>query len=143
MNPEKLVVLGCLTILAIFMARLNGLLSLRHAIAGIGIVIYCYIPPATATEPASLQAPQEQQVLVVNDLMCGLHRVQVNDYAGLMIDSQPYGDYKTTMLDDQSNYVHQFGDKAELRVTQMGRIAFRLAGETRWASCKPLVFYRE
>lgn len=85
----------------------------------------------------------EEQVLVVNDLMCGLHRVQINDYAGLMIDSQPYGEYKTTMLDDQSNYVHQFGDKAELRVTQMGRIAFRLAGETRWASCKALVFYRE
>ena len=85
----------------------------------------------------------EQPNVVVNDFMCGLHRVQINDFAGLMIDSQPYGDYKTTMLDAESNYVHQFGDKAELRVTQQGRVAFRLKGETRWASCKPLVFYQE
>lgn len=95
-----------------------------------------------SVDARAASAPEEQ-VLVVNDLMCGLHRVQLNDYAGLMLDSQPYGEYKTTMLDSQSNYVHQFGEKAELRVTQMGRIAFRLAGETRWASCRPLVFYQE
>lgn len=80
-------------------------------------------------------------VIVVNDFMCGLHRVQVNDFSGLMVDGQPYGDYKTTMLDAQNNYVHQFGEKAEVRVTQYSRVAFRLAGETRWAACKPLVFH--
>lgn len=92
--------------------------------------------PQTATTAARKDVP----VIVVNDFMCGLHRVQVNDFSGLMVDGQPYGDYKTTMLDAQNNYVHQFGEKAEVRVTQYSRVAFRLAGETRWAACKPLVF---
>ena len=91
---------------------------------------------------AELKAAEEP-VIVVNDFMCGLHRVQINDFAGLMVDSQPYGDYKTTMLDEENNYVHRFGDKAEIRVTQHSRVAFRLKGETRWARCKPLVFYQE
>lgn len=85
--------------------------------------------------------PAGEPVIVVNDFMCGMHRVQINDYSGLMVDSQPYGDYKTTMLDAQNNYVHQFGEKAEIRVTQHSRVAFRLVGETRWASCTPLVFH--
>lgn len=85
--------------------------------------------------------PADDPVIVVNDFMCGLHRVQINDFAGLMVDGQPYGDYKTSMLDASNNYVHQFGDKAEIRVTPYSRVAFRLAGETRWASCKPLVFH--
>ena len=85
--------------------------------------------------------PDTDPVIVVNDFMCGLHRVQINDYSGLMVDGQPYGDYKTTMLDASSNYVHQFGEKAEIRVTPYSRVAFRLAGETRWASCTPLVFH--
>lgn len=89
---------------------------------------------------AELKAAEEP-VIVVNDFMCGLNRVQINDYSGLMVDGQPYGDYKTTMLDAQNNYVHQFGEKAEIRVTQYSRVAFRLAGETRWASCTPLVFH--
>lgn len=88
-----------------------------------------------------LKASPADPVIVVNDFMCGLHRVQINDYAGLMVDSQPYGDYKTTMLDAQNNYVHQFGEKAEVRVTQYSRVAFRLVGDTRWASCTPLVFH--
>lgn len=80
---------------------------------------------------------------VANDFMCGLNRVTIGDDAHLRVNGEDKGEHRTTMLDDQSNYVHQFGDRAELRVTQMGRIAFRLAGETRWASCKALVFYRE
>ncbi len=80
---------------------------------------------------------------VANDFMCGLYRVTIGDDAHLRVNGDDQGEHRTTMLDDQSNYVHQFGDKAELRVTQMGRIAFRLAGETRWASCKPLVLYQE
>ena len=84
--------------------------------------------------------PAQEPVIVVNDFMCGLHRVQVNDFSGLMVDGQPYGDYKTTMLDAQNNYVHQFGEKAEVRVTQYSRVAFRLVGESRWAACKPVVF---
>lgn len=90
----------------------------------------------SAKEVRASDAP----VIVVNDFMCGLHRVQVNDFSGLMVDGQPYGDYKTTMLDTQNNYVHQFGEKAELRVTQYNRVAFRLVGETRWAACHPVVF---
>lgn len=86
-------------------------------------------------------SPAGEPVIVVNDFMCGLHRVQINDYSGLMVDSQPYGDYRTTMLDTGNNYVHQFGEKAEIRVTQFGRVAFRLVGETRWAACTPLVFH--
>ena len=82
-------------------------------------------------------------VIVINDMTCGLHRVQINDWAGLAIDGQPYGDYKNSSLDDSSNYVHRFGEKAEIRVTQHQRIAFRLVGKTRWASCKPNVFYQE
>lgn len=80
---------------------------------------------------------------VVNDFMCGLHRVQISDTGGLLVDETAYGDYKGSELDHQSSYIHRFGDKAELRVTQFGRVAFRLAGESRWASCKPLVFYKE
>ena len=83
------------------------------------------------------------EAAVANDFMCGLYRVQINDFAGLMVNSQPYGDYKTTMLDAQNNYVHQFGEKAEIRVTQHSRVAFRLAGETGWNACKPLVFYQD
>lgn len=89
----------------------------------------------------TVDAKADEPVIVVNDFMCGLHRVQINDYSGLMVDSQPYGEYKTTMLDAQNNYVHQFGDKAEIRVTQYSRVAFRLVGETRWAACTPLVFH--
>lgn len=81
--------------------------------------------------------------VVVNDFMCGLHRVQISDSGGLLVDETAYGDYKGSELDHESSYIHRFGDKAELRVTQFGRVAFRLAGETRWASCKPLVFYKE
>lgn len=93
--------------------------------------------PQSATPPARKGVP----VIVVNDFMCGLHRVQVNDFSGLMVDGQPYGDYKTTMLDAQNNYVHQFGEKAEVRVTQYSRVAFRLVGESRWAACRPVVFH--
>lgn len=96
---------------------------------------------ADAHAQTELREDQSVPVIVVNDFMCGLHRVQVNDFSGLMVDSQPYGDYKTTMLDAQNNYVHQFGEKAELRVTQYSRVAFRLVGETRWAACHPAVFH--
>lgn len=85
----------------------------------------------------------ELKAAVANDFLCGLHRVTIDDDAHLNVNGEDYGEHKTTMLDAESNYVHQFGDKAELRVTQQGRIAFRLVGQTRWASCKPLVFYRE
>lgn len=93
------------------------------------------------TLSAPVRAENTAPVIVVNDFMCGLHRVQVNDFSGLMIDGQPYGDYKTTMLDAQNNYVHQFGEKAEVRVTQYSRVAFRLVGESRWAACRPVVFH--
>lgn len=80
---------------------------------------------------------------VANDFMCGLHRVTIGDDAHLRINGEDQGEHRTTMLDDQSSYVHQFGDRAELRVTQQGRVAFRLKGETRWNSCKALVLYQE
>lgn len=92
---------------------------------------------------AALDAKAEDNNLVANDFMCGLYRVQLNDYVGLVINGKQYGAYKTTMLDKENNYVHQFGDRAELRVTQHGRAAFRIAGETRWNGCKPLVLYAE
>lgn len=93
--------------------------------------------------PAGAALDPHVPVVVVNDFLCGLHRVQINDFSGLAVDSQPYGDYKSTMLDKENNYVHQFGEKAEVRVTQHNRVAFRLKGETRWAACKPVVFYGE
>lgn len=86
---------------------------------------------------------QTSKAAVANDFMCGLHRVTIDDDAHLTVNGEDYGEHKTTMLDAESNYVHQFGDKAELRVTQQGRVAFRLKGETRWASCKALVLYQE
>lgn len=134
MNHEYLVFLGCVAIACIVSLRLLRALSLTKAVLAIVAIVCLYMPPTQATE-------SKEPVVVVNDFMCGIHRVQINDYAGLMVDSQPYGDYKTTMLDAQSNYVHQFGEKAEIRVTQYSRVAFRLAGETRWASCTPLVFH--
>ena len=136
MKPEYLVFLGCLAISCIVSLRLLGALSLTKAVSAIVAIVWMYTPPAQAAE-------SKEPVIVVNDFMCGLHRVQINDYSGLMVDSQPYGDYKTTMLDAQNNYVHQFGEKAEIRVTQYSRVAFRLVGETRWASCTPLVLYAE
>lgn len=92
---------------------------------------------------ATLDAKAEDNGIVANDFMCGLYRVQVNDYVGLVVNGKVYGAYKTTMLDKENNYVHQFGERAELRVTQHGRVAFRIAGETRWNGCKPLVLYAE
>lgn len=92
---------------------------------------------------ASCSSKAEEPVVVVNDFMCGLHHVMIRDDGGLMVNEQPYGEYKTTLLTEDNSYVHQFGEKAELRVSQLGRIAFRLAGETRWAKCKPLVFYTD
>lgn len=80
---------------------------------------------------------------VANDFMCGLYRVTIGDDAHLRVNGEDQGEHRTTMLDDQSNYVHQFGDRAELRVTQHGRVAFRIPGETRWNGCKPLVLYAE
>ena len=85
----------------------------------------------------------ESKAAVANDFLCSLHRVTIDDNAHLRINGADYGEHKTTMLDAESNYVHQFGEKAELRVTQQGRVAFRLKGETRWASCKALVLYQE
>ena len=85
----------------------------------------------------------ESKAAVANDFMCGLYRATITDEAHLTVNGEDHGEHKTTMLDAESNYVHQFGDKAELRVTQQGRVAFRLKGETRWASCRPLVFYQE
>lgn len=93
--------------------------------------------------PAAAALDPHVPTVVVNDFLCGLHRVQINDFSGLGVDGQPYGDYKSTMLDKENNYVHQFGEKAEVRVTQHNRVAFRLKGETRWAACKPVVFYEE
>ncbi len=80
---------------------------------------------------------------VANDFQCRDQRVTIQGDAHLTVNGVDKGPHKTTMLDAESNFVHQFGDRAELRVTQQGRIAFRLAGETRWASCKPLVLYQE
>ena len=85
----------------------------------------------------------ELKAAVANDFMCGLYRATIQDDAHLTVNGEDQGEHKTTMLDAESNYVHQFGDKAELRVTQQGRVAFRLKGETRWASCKALVLYQE
>lgn len=85
----------------------------------------------------------EAKATVANDFMCGLYRATIQDNAHLTVNGEDQGEHKTTMLDSESNYIHQFGDKAELRVTQQGRIAFRLKGETRWNACKALVFYQE
>ena len=85
----------------------------------------------------------ESKAAVANDFMCGLYRATIQDDAHLTVNGEDQGEHKTTMIDAESNYVHQFGEKAELRVTQQGRVAFRLKGETRWASCKALVLYQE
>lgn len=119
---------------------------MRLFLAGAAFILAAWIigkAHANAEVPQSgtPAARKDVPVIVVNDFMCGLHRVQVNDFSGLMVDGQPYGDYKTTMLDAQNNYVHQFGEKAELRVTQYSRVAFRLVGESRWAACRPVVFH--
>lgn len=91
------------------------------------------------------QSAKAEQPLIVTDFMCGLYRVQINSepQPSLMLNRQPYGDYRNSTLDKANNYVHRFGEKAEIRVTQYSRVAFRLVGETRWAACKPLVMYQE
>lgn len=132
-SPEFLVISGVVCILAVVGLYFQKVIDNMRAVLLICGLVWLYAPPASA----------EDNGIVANDFMCGLYRVQLNDYVGLVINGKQYGAYKTTMLDKENNYVHQFGDRAELRVTQHGRVAFRIAGETRWASCKPLVLYAE
>lgn len=99
---------------------------------------------------ALLAASFGASATTASDFMCGMNRVQLTLNQGDPADLQALVEgkslnYTGSTVEKNDDIVHRFGTerKGELRVTQKGRVAFRIVGESRWAACIPLVLYRE
>lgn len=99
------------------------ILKIALAIPSILIVTCHFIPDAKA------------------DLLCGLYRINIKEN-GLQVNDRQY-EYVTSTLGNHGDYVHQFEDGNQIRVTQHHRVAYRQLDATRWNACVPLVYYRE